>query len=140
MSGDSSHHMKPTSEDWEAAVASMQYHLRRTLGSHIATYKELSTLLAEIQACLISRPLCTLSSDPLNPTYLSPGYFQTGEPLTQLPSADHTNVTCNDFPGGRSTNNYNSSGNGHPTICRVFNSINAGRDHSRTYNQETLSC
>jgi hypothetical protein len=80
---------------WEAAVKSMKHHLRWTLGSHIATYEELCTLLAEIEACLNSRPLCTLSSDPFNPTHLSPGHFLTGEPLTQLPSADYTNVKCN---------------------------------------------
>jgi len=73
----------------------MKYHLRRTLGSHIATYKELSTLLAEIEACLNSRPLCTLSDDPFNQTYLSPGHFLIGEPLTQLPTIDYTNVKCN---------------------------------------------
>jgi len=33
---------------WEAPVKSMKYHLRRTLGSHIATYDELPTLLVEI--------------------------------------------------------------------------------------------
>jgi len=80
---------------WEAAVKSMKYHLRRTLGSHIATYEELSTLLAEIEACLNSRPLCTLSDDPFNQTYLSPGHFLIGEPLTQLPTIDYTNVKCN---------------------------------------------
>jgi hypothetical protein len=48
---------------WKAAVKSMKYHLRHTLGSHIATYEELCTLLAEIEACLNSRPLCTLSND-----------------------------------------------------------------------------
>jgi hypothetical protein len=80
---------------WEAAVKSMKHHLRRTLGSHIATYEELCTLLAEIEACLNSRPLCALSSDPFNPTHLSPGHFLIGEPLTQLPSADYTNVKCN---------------------------------------------
>jgi hypothetical protein len=37
--------------------------------------EETSTLLAEIQSCLNSRPLCALSSDPLNPTYLSPEHF-----------------------------------------------------------------
>jgi len=47
---------------WEAAVKSM-------LGSHIATLDELSTLLAEIEACLNSIPLCALSDDPFNPTY-----------------------------------------------------------------------
>jgi hypothetical protein len=73
----------------------MKYHLKRTLGAHIATYKELSTLLAEIEACLIFRPLCTLSDNPFNQTYLSPGHFLIGEPLTQLTSIDFTNVKCN---------------------------------------------
>jgi hypothetical protein len=80
---------------WEAAVKSMKYHLRRTFGSHIATYEELRTLLAEIEACLKSRPLCTLSDDPFNQTYLSPGHFLIGEPLTQLPSMDLTDIKCN---------------------------------------------
>jgi len=79
---------------WEAAVKSMKYHLRRTLGSHIATYDELATLLAEIEACLNSRPLCTLSEDPFSQTYLSPGHFLIGEPLTELPAIDYTNVNC----------------------------------------------
>jgi hypothetical protein len=56
---------------WEAVVKSMKYHLRRTLGSHIATYEELCTLLAEIEACLNSRPLCTLSSDPILQTLVT---------------------------------------------------------------------
>jgi len=80
---------------WEAAVKSIKYHLRRTLGSQVATYEELCTLLAEIGACLNSRPLCALSDDPFNPTYLSPGHFLIGEPLTQLPVADFTDVKCN---------------------------------------------
>jgi transposase InsO family protein len=37
---------------WEAAVKSMKYHLRRTVGTQIATYEELGTLLSEIEACL----------------------------------------------------------------------------------------
>jgi hypothetical protein len=73
----------------------MKYHLRRTLGSYIVTYEELSTLLAEIEACLNSRPLCTLFDDPFNQTYLSPGHFLISEPLTQFPSIDFTNVKCN---------------------------------------------
>jgi len=71
------------------------HHLRRTLGAQTATYEELCTLLAEIEACLNSRPLYALSDDPFNPTYLSPGHFLIGEPITQLPAADLTNVKCN---------------------------------------------
>jgi hypothetical protein len=39
--------------------------------------------------------LCALSDDHFNQTYLSPGYFVIGEPLTQLPAADITNVKNN---------------------------------------------
>jgi len=39
--------------------------------------------------------LCALSDDPFNPTYLSPGHFLIGVPLTQLPAADFTDVKCN---------------------------------------------
>jgi len=80
---------------WEAAVKSMKYHLRRTLGSQVATYEELCTLLFEIETCLNFRSLCALSDDPFNPTYLYPGHFLIGEPLTQLPATDFTDVKCN---------------------------------------------
>jgi len=80
---------------WEAAVKSMKFHLRRTLGSQVATYEELCTLLAEIEDCLNSRALCALSDDPFNPTYFSPGHFVIGELLTQLPAADFTDVKSN---------------------------------------------
>jgi hypothetical protein len=70
----------------------MKYHLRRVLGSQIATYEELSTLLFEIEACLNSRPLCALSNEPHSSTYLSPGHFLIGDPLVQLPTANLTDV------------------------------------------------
>jgi hypothetical protein len=79
-------------ELWETAVKSMKYNYKRTLGSNVATYEELCTLLAETEACLNSRPLCTLSDDHFNQTYLSPGHFLLGEPITQLPSRDYVNV------------------------------------------------
>jgi len=73
--GNSFHHMYLTGGLWEVTVKSIKYHLRRTLGAQVATYDELCTLLTEIEACLNSRPLCALSDDPFNPTYLSPGLF-----------------------------------------------------------------
>ena len=90
----------------------MKYHLRRTLGSQVATYEELCTLLAEIGACLIFRTQCSLSDDPFNPTYWSPGHFLIGEPLTQLTAADFTDVKSNRISGGEPTkNNCKNSGN-----------------------------
>ena len=116
---------------WEAAVKSMKYHLRRTLGSHVATYEELSTLLAEIEACLNSRPLCALSDDPFNQTYL---YFLVN-PLPNYLLLTILMLNATDFPGGRPTNNnFSSSGNHvHPTTSKAFNSLNDGKGHLITY-------
>jgi len=36
---------------WEAAVKFMKFQLRRTLGSQFATYEDICTLHAEIEAC-----------------------------------------------------------------------------------------
>ena len=80
---------------WEAAVKSMKHHLRSTLRSQIANYEELCTLLTEIEACLNSRPICALSSDPHFSTYLSPGHFPIGDPLVQFPAVDLTKVKSN---------------------------------------------
>ena len=81
------------------------------------------TLLAEIQACLHSRPLCALSSDPLNPTYLFPGQLLNGEPLPNYLLLTTLMSHATDFPGGNLPTTSNSFGNdGDPTIYRIFNS------------------
>ena len=48
---------------WEAAVKSVKFHLRRTIGETILTFEQLSTLIAHIEAVLNSRPLEPLSED-----------------------------------------------------------------------------
>ena len=49
------------------------------------TYEEFSTLLAEIEGILNSRPLCPLSDDPEDLDALTPGHFLIGEPINSFP-------------------------------------------------------
>ncbi|XP_043264280.1 uncharacterized protein LOC122404410 [Colletes gigas] len=73
---------------WESAVKSAKQHLRRIIGEQRLTYEELYTILAQIEACLNSRPLHPLSSDPNDLTPLTPGHFLIGDALTALPQQD----------------------------------------------------
>lgn len=43
---------------WEAGVKSVKFHLKRVLGNSIFTNEEMSTILAQIETVLNSRPLC----------------------------------------------------------------------------------
>jgi hypothetical protein len=52
-------------------------------------------LITQVKACLNSRPLIALSCEPNDPSYLSPGHFLIGAPLTSLPEPDFTNTTMN---------------------------------------------
>lgn len=67
---------------WEAAVKSFKRHLRRVLGDSTLTIEEFSTLAAQVEACLNSRPLCPMSNDPEDLAALTPGHFLVGTALT----------------------------------------------------------
>ncbi|EFN65188.1 hypothetical protein EAG_08373, partial [Camponotus floridanus] len=71
----------------EAAVKSTKYHLRRVIGETTLTFKEMSTLLAQIEACLNSGPLQVLTDDPDDLSALTPGDFLIGTPLLALPKS-----------------------------------------------------
>lgn len=66
---------------WEAAVKSMKHHLKRVMGTQKYSYEVLSTLLAEIEACLNSRPICAMSDDSNDAQALTPAHFLIGEEL-----------------------------------------------------------
>lgn len=49
---------------WEGAVKRLKYHMKRVIGEQKLTYEELSTITAQLEACLNTRPLCTLTESP----------------------------------------------------------------------------
>ncbi|CAK1594449.1 unnamed protein product [Parnassius mnemosyne] len=79
---------------WEAGVRSVKKHLSRINGTTKLTYEEMATLLAQIEACLNSRPICHSdnTSETLDP--LTPGHFLIGEPIINIPDInyEHKNV------------------------------------------------
>lgn len=78
---------------WEAAVRGAKRHLIRVNGSTRLTYEEMATMLAQVEACLNSRPLCQLDEtvDTLNP--LTPGHFLIGEPIISIPDNRYNQIS-----------------------------------------------
>ncbi|XP_065356163.1 uncharacterized protein LOC135950555 [Calliphora vicina] len=75
---------------WEAGVKSFKYHFRRIAGCLKYTFEEFSTLLARIESCLNSRPLCPLSESADCLDVLTPGHFLIGGPLLTPPELEIT--------------------------------------------------
>ncbi|XP_055622277.1 uncharacterized protein LOC129765865 [Toxorhynchites rutilus septentrionalis] len=79
---------------WEAAIKSAKRHLKIITGNAKLTFEEFSTLLADIETILNSRPISPASSDPNDLQPLTPTHFIIGRPLTApnhseyIPTAD----------------------------------------------------
>lgn len=62
-----------------------KHHLRRVVDDSTLTYEEMSTFLAQVEACLNSRPLRALTDGPEDIAALTPGHFLIGTALTAVP-------------------------------------------------------
>ena len=80
---------------WEAAVKSFKHHFYRVVGDTSLTFEGFTTLAAEIEAILNSRPIGCISSDPNDPAVLTPAHFLIGRPLIMLLQPDYTTVPRN---------------------------------------------
>lgn len=70
---------------WEAAIKSTKFHLKRVIGNAKLTYEEMSTVLAQVESCLNSRPLSRIEGEADVESILTPGHFLVGEPLVTAP-------------------------------------------------------
>lgn len=80
---------------WEAGVKSSKYHLKRVLSDTPLLFEELSTICAQIEAILNSRPICPISSDPNDLHPLTPAHFLIGKPLVAAPDENVTDFQIN---------------------------------------------
>jgi hypothetical protein len=69
--------------------------LGKIVGGISLTFGELNTVLVQIEACLNSRPLCPLSTDPSDFQALTPGHVLVGSELNALPDIDLTDLKVN---------------------------------------------
>lgn len=74
---------------WEAGVKSVKSHLKKTIGTSILTFEELSTILAQIEGVLNSRPLCPMTNNPNDFSFLTPAHFAVGRPIVAIPEQAH---------------------------------------------------
>lgn len=77
---------------WEAAIKSAKFHIKRVIGNAHLTFEELSTIFAQVEAVLNSRPLTPISSDPNDFLAITPGHFLIGDSLMAVPQENVKDV------------------------------------------------
>lgn len=70
---------------WESFVKLAKHHLYRIVTHFKLTYEEMITALAQIEACLNSRPLCSVGDDADDFDPITPGHLLIGRPLNLIP-------------------------------------------------------
>ncbi|XP_060861884.1 uncharacterized protein LOC132938914 [Metopolophium dirhodum] len=93
---------------WESAVKSAKHHLTRMIGEAKLTLSELNTLLYQIEACLNSRPITPMSSDPSDAEALRPAHFLIGGAMTLPPEPDLSNEDLGNLRRWKYTQQYHN--------------------------------
>ncbi|XP_035225552.1 uncharacterized protein LOC118198073 [Stegodyphus dumicola] len=67
-------------------IKSTKYHCKRVIGETLLTFEELTTLLAQIEAILNSRPLCSVNNTDIDCINIpTPSHFLTGDVILSPP-------------------------------------------------------
>ncbi|XP_045783718.1 uncharacterized protein LOC123879876 [Maniola jurtina] len=80
---------------WEAGTKATKFHPKGVMCTSNLTFEELSSLFAQVESILNSRPLCPLSPSPNDLQCLTPGHFLIGRPLMSLPSPPLLEINTN---------------------------------------------
>lgn len=80
---------------WEAAVNLEKYHMKHMIKDVRLTFQQFTTLLAQIEFCLNSRPLYAIYEDPENPYALNPGHLIMQRALNTLPEPSYLPIPEN---------------------------------------------
>lgn len=87
--------LSPSIGLWERAVQSVKYHLKRVIGNQNLTFERFPTCLVQIESIINSRPLCSMSNDVNDYSYLSPNHFLLGTGAGAIPEGNLTGVPKN---------------------------------------------
>ena len=74
-------------------MRTMKCHLEGLVETTTFTFEEQNTVLTQVERCLNSRPIISLSNDPNDLTYLSPEHFLTGASLISFPDPTLSDVS-----------------------------------------------
>ena len=73
---------------WEAGRKSAKHHLRRTMGNHVLTFDELTTLFCQVESIFNSRSIGVISEDPKDGETLTPAHLICGTKLEPFPTIE----------------------------------------------------
>lgn len=80
---------------WEAGVKSVKHYLKRVASQALLNFEEMATLICRVEKILNSRPITSLTEDPNDFSFLTPGHFLIGDSLSAPPERDVTDIQIN---------------------------------------------
>ncbi|XP_058814538.1 uncharacterized protein LOC131678408 [Topomyia yanbarensis] len=80
---------------WESAVKIAKRHLQRQLRNSLLNFEEMVSVLAQIEACMNSRPLAPLAEDTSDLSALTPAHFFIGCSLHSIPDPNLRDIPLN---------------------------------------------